>query len=105
MEIINIFSLFNEFIYLIIETIIHSSYYIYFLKILFINLLVLCIVLIKRLQRFINISRYILIKKLLRHNFLLFCFNIFKNNIFYNKYWNTIHTFVCSISIGIIYFI
>jgi len=103
MKIINIFPLFNEYIYFIIETIIHSSFYIYFLKILMINLLVLCAVLIKRLQRFINISRYILLKKLLRHNFLLFCLHIFKSNIYYNKYWNPIDILVCCISIGIIY--
>lgn len=98
----NYFLLFNEDLLLFIEIMLTLTYFLYLVKVIFIDLLILLTVLIKRLNLVLNINYNNLIIKLINYNITFFCFYNFKYNSLYKENWSIIDAIYFGITYKII---
>ena len=102
MAIGNYFLLFNEDLILFIEIMLSLTYFFYLVKVIFIDLLILLTVLIKRLNLILNINYNNIYIKLINYNFTFFCFYNFKYNSLYKENWSIIDAIYFGITYKII---
>ena len=102
MNITNIFLYLNEEISFCVEWLLFICFFTYLCKVIFINLLILLLVLIKSLYRTLNILPFNIFKKLFYYNSTLWCFYKFVYYVFFKNNWDIFDTFIFGVTYKII---